>query len=230
MKRVYKPGTVYNLSNGNLVAQGDHRACYRHPEDPTKCLKILHEDWRQINRRLNDPLKYFRSRTHFHENRIEAKELAKIVRKCGPRMRQHFPQSYGFCETDLGSALITDFIQDSDGTPAHTLKSYIWKHGYTDKARKAIEAFWSFLLSEAIIVRDPDPYNICLAQLADGNLQAYLVDGYGRSDFLPFVELVPYLTRKKLAKRKARFDRQLREHLKDIENGRPLKGKGAVDR
>ncbi len=219
-----------DLAEQQTIAKGDHRVCYRHPQDPQKCLKILHEDWRQINRRLNDPFKYFRSKTHFHENMVEAKELAKIYKKCGQRMRQHFPQSYGFCSTDLGEALITDFIQDHDGAPAHTLKSYIWENGYTPEAQAAIEAFWDFLFREAVIVRDPDPYNICLAQQANGSLQAYLVDGYGRSDFLPFVEWIPQLTRRKLNKRKARFERRLKEHLKEIASGHPLKGKGSVHR
>ena len=137
---------------------------------------------------------------------------------------------YGWAHTDKGEGIVTDFICDHDGLPAQTIKSYLWEHGLDDQCSKAINVFWAFLFERAIIVRDPDPYNICLAQSKDGELTAYLVDGYGRSNFLPLVEWFPAMTRKKLTKRRARFDRSIQRILELVEAERPMTGKGAVRR
>lgn len=221
---------LIKLSDRTPIARGDHRECYHHPLESDKCIKVLHEDWREINRRKNDPLRIFRSKAHFHENLTEAKELKKIEKRCGSHLVKHFPRSHGFVATDLGEGLVVDFIRDHDGRPAQTLKSYIWEHGYDRKSRTAIEEFWTFLFDHAVIVRDPDPYNICLAEDANGTLTAYLIDGYGRSDFLPFVEWFPNKTRKKLSKRRARFNRSVDRILEMIAAGLDLSGKGVVRR
>jgi hypothetical protein len=191
---------------------------------------VLHEPWEQIGRRQNDPFRLFRRREQFDENLGELKALEKIARKKGDRMQRHLPMVYGFIQTDLGEGLVADMITDADGSPSMTLKGHLWEHGYTEACKVALEEFWRFLISEKILVRDPDPHNILLQKNGSGNLTAYLVDGFGRSEFFPLVEWFSKLAERKLRKREARMYMRIRKHLKEIETGKPLSGKGMVQR
>jgi hypothetical protein len=189
---------------------------------------VLHEPWRQINRRLNDPLRHVRPRRHYDENRSEYRELRKLQRKLGTAMTEHFPQVHGLVKTDLGEGLVVDRILDSDGQTSITLKNHIWLHGLDDACLRALEKFWSFLIRHRVMVRDPMPHNLVVQKTGEGQLRVVMIDGFGSSDLFPFRAWVSSLAEKKLASRRRRMQRQIDRHLQAKQEGKRPSDQGMM--
>jgi hypothetical protein len=218
------------LSEAQLISKGGHRSCYRHPSDSTKCIKVLHQPWQEIDRRLRDPLRALRRRRNYDENLSEYLELTKLQKQLGVAHSKHFPQAYGFEPTNLGEGLVVDLIQDYNGAASLTLKTFLWEHNRTPALENAIDTFWYFLKHEKVIVRDPFPHNLLVKRNGsqEADLQIIQIDGFGCSDFLPFSRMFCGLRNRKLDNRRERMERQMRKHLADIANGVPPRGKGIV--
>lgn len=219
-----------HLEKSALIAKGGHRSCYQHPDEQARCIKVLHEPWQTIERRLNDPLRAIRRRRNYDENLSEWIELKKLESKLGKDHSLHFPRAYELVETNLGDGLVADLICDFDGSLSHTLKSYLWEHAaVTPECATAIDEFWTFLKDRKLIVRDPFPHNLMVQRVnAEGQLRILLIDGFGSSDFLPFSKIISSLRNRKLDGRRKRMQRQIDKHLKEIAQGDALKGKGAA--
>ncbi|MGJ8653975.1 MAG: YrbL family protein [Opitutaceae bacterium] len=220
----------YHIEESALIAKGGHRSCYQHPENNALCIKVLHEPWQTIERRLKDPLRAIRRRRNYDENLSEWIELKKLESKLGEDHSRHFPRVYDLVETNLGDGLVADLIRDFDGTLSHTLKSYLWEHcEVTPECAAAIDEFWAFLKERRLIVRDPFPHNLMVQRVDEtGRLRILQIDGFGSSDFLPFSKMITSLRNKKLDGRRKRMQRQVDKHLKEISKGNALKGKGAA--
>jgi hypothetical protein len=229
MKPFKHPSTeLLHLQNSQPIGVGGHRTCYVHPERTELCVKVLHEPWRQINRRLNAPFRHIRPRRHYDENRSEYHELRKLQRKLGTAMTAHFPQVHGLVRTDVGEGLVVDRILDPDGQTSLTLKNYIWLYGLDDACLRALEAFWSFLIRHRVMVRDPMPHNLVVQKKGDGQLRVIMIDGFGSSDLFPFRAWVGSLAEKKLASRRRRMQRQIERHLQDKREGKQPSDQGMM--
>jgi hypothetical protein len=227
MKAFIHPSTeLLHLKTSQPIGIGGHRNCYIHPERPELCVKVLHEPWRQINRRLNDPFRHVRRRRHYDENRGEYHELKKLQRKLGASMAEHFPRVHGLVRTDLGEGLVVDRILDPDGRTSLTLKNYIWLHGLDDMCLRALEKFWSFLIRNRVMVRDPKPHNLVVQKTGDGQLRVIMIDGFGSSDLFPFRSWVGSLAEKKIAARRERMQRKIDRELKSKQMGKLSNRKG----
>jgi hypothetical protein len=220
------------LDQSALIAKGGHRNCYIHPDDPSLCVKVLHEPWQQIERRLKDPLRAIRKRHNFDENLGEWIELKKLEAKLGPELTLHFPRADKMVTTNLGEGLVASFIRDYDGKPSLTLKSYLWEvGGLTQKCKRALDQFWLFLKDKKLLVRDPFPHNLMVQRHNKaGELRIVQIDGFGSSDFLPFSRWFTYSRNRKLDGRRCRMQRQIDKHLEDIQQGNPPEGKGIIQR
>jgi hypothetical protein len=126
---------MIRLEPSLLIARGGHRSCYLHPDDRHKCIKVLHESWKDINRRKNDPFRVLRRKRHYDENLTEQHEIQLLQKKLGPKFSRHFPQCYDFIETNEGPGLVTELIKDVDGTISPTLTSYLKKSGMNADCR-----------------------------------------------------------------------------------------------
>jgi len=211
----------------NPLSKGGHRTCYPHPEDPGQCIKILHQPWREIERRQRDPLRYFRRRRNYDENLAELLELQKLEAKLGAAMAEHFPICHGFVETDLGEGLAVEQIQDYDGSTSISLKAYLWTDGWNPQIKETVDHFWNFLKENGVLVRDPFPHNLLVQRLnPEGALRIKQIDGFGASDFLPFSRILSKYRNRKLDGRRKRMQRQITKQLERIKRGEEPKGKG----
>lgn len=218
------------LDESALIAKGGHRSCYMHPSDPLLCVKVLHEPWQQIERRLKDPLRAIRRRRNFDENLSEWIELKKLEAKLGSSLTLHFPRAHEMVTTNLGEGLVASFIRDDDGKPSLTLKSYLWETSeLTQQCIKALDEFWLFLKNQKLLVRDPFPHNLMVQRSHEkGRLRIVQIDGFGSSDFLPFSRWFAHLRNRKLNGRRHRMQRQIDKHLQEISRGEQPHGKGVA--
>lgn len=196
------------------IARGGHRTVYPHPDDEGLCVKVLHEPWQLINRRVNDPLRHLRPRRHFDENRNELHELNRLKCKLGQRLTEHFPAAHGLVDTDLGEGLVVDRIVDDDGQTALTLSEHLRVHGLDGPCRQALDAFWDFLLEHRVMVRDPLPRNLVVQQRQGvAGPRIVMIDGFGSSDLLPVRSWFRALAKRKLESRRRRTDRNIARTL-----------------
>lgn len=202
------------------IAVGGHRTVYPHPDREDLCVKVLHEPWQQINRRLNDPFRHLRGRRHFDENRSESHELRRLRRRLGALMELHFPELHGLVDTDLGEGLVVQRIRDEDGKTSITLKNYIWLYGFDEACVAALDEFWAFLFEHKVAVRDPMPHNLVMQRRPGNCLRVVMIDGFGSSDFLPFRRWIPSLAVRKLQSRRNRMERRIRRELDAKQQGK----------
>lgn len=82
------------LQNHKPIGSGQTRDCYRHPNDSTKCIKIMKANQpSDVNAREWDYYQY-------------------LVKKHVDT--SHLPQCYGFIDTDLGVGLVFDLVGNSE--------------------------------------------------------------------------------------------------------------------
>jgi hypothetical protein len=215
------------LKDQKPFANGSHRACYRHPDRPDLCVKVMTEDWTENKRWAKVPwyLRLFRSKSHFHENLHELRFSEKLRKRIGNQDWDHVPQSHELVETDLGEALTVDLIRNHDNTIAITLAEYLWHNGLTPQSRKAIDEMWEDF-QKNLIFTTGRPDNVAISIKADGSCQCYAIDALGLHSIIPFVMLIPAKARQKFRKLRAKQELRIQELLEKRERESPEQQKG----
>ena len=193
--------SVIELNGAIPFASGDNRLCFRHPDYPDRCIKVLREG-RARSLHASSPLyKRAMREAYFDDNRREfqAYQQPAIVR-CAMTYDCHVARCFGWVKTTLGDGLVTDFIADSEGMPAQTLEAYLGLHGLDERARNAVEQFCQFLRESLVLTKNLMPHNLVLAD--DGStLRLVLIDGLGLSTVLPLAKHIGYFARRHVEKR-----------------------------
>lgn len=197
---------MITLSQMKPFAVGGRRACYRHPNEPTRCIKVTLEEAEPGILRAADPWwKRLRPVDYYDENQLDLKILHLLEAKLGEDANRHFPKVYGLIDTNLGPGLETELICDADGQISYSGKEFTMKNGFTAASGKALEDLRRFIQQHLILFRDPFPHNIVFQAMKDGQMRAVIIDGLGRHVFLS-----PLL--RKAAERRAqkKFDRLMK--------------------
>jgi hypothetical protein len=87
------------------IGRGKQRACYVHPDDPRKAIKISSGE---INTHSRREIKFYRK-----------------LQKRGGVDEKHIPKFYGLCETNLGQGIVVDLIRNYDGEVSRPLDELI---------------------------------------------------------------------------------------------------------
>ena len=97
--------------NTDPIGKGKERACFVHPDDPQKAIKIQIDDTSAQTRR---EIRFYQKR----QNRDGC---------------PHIPNFYGLCETNLGQGIVVELIRDQDGEVSRPLNWYL-AEGYPIEA------------------------------------------------------------------------------------------------
>jgi hypothetical protein len=222
-----EPRQRIRLSDREPFAVGGFRACYVHPENRARCLKVVLPGKGAADRRREDSfIAHFRPDWHYDENLHEARFLELLEKQLGCDATAHFILSHGFTETDLGAALETDLVRDPDDVVSITAKEYIVQNGFDDAAHSALEQLHRFLLRRRVLVRDPFVHNILFQKQADASLRAVIVDGLGNAEFIPFSEWIPALARRKINRKFAKTMRSATRAAEAHSGERRINSKG----
>ena len=193
--------SVIDLTAAIPFASGDNRLCFRHPNHPDRCIKVLRAG-RARSLQASSPLyKRIRRQAYFDDNRREyrAYQQPAIVRSVLPYDR-HVARCFGWVETTLGDGLVTDFVANPAGMPAQTLETYVGLYGLDARVRRAVDEFCEFLRGSLVLTKNLMPHNLVLAE--DGtDLRLVLIDGLGLSTVLPLAKHVGYFARRHVEKR-----------------------------
>jgi hypothetical protein len=186
---------------------GGNRACYVHPEDASKCVKVLLPHRNAERKRAKAVgLKRYRSLKYFDDNLRELCTYHEIENAYGDEIWSHLPKCYGMVSTDLGDGLISDLVRDFDGAISGTLKDRLNESGNTAYFRRGVDDFLNFFRVTRLPSRDLLLHNL-VGQIvdADGTLKIHVIDGFGSADFIPLASWSKHLAKRKVERKISKF-------------------------
>ena len=191
------------LSNQNPFARGGNRLCYVHPLRADRVIKVRRPDVSlEFKRSKKGFPKNLRPLSSFDDNAEELRVMESLDKLIGPDLYQCVSRCYGFEDTDMGPGLVSDLVRDSNQKVSHTLKQYIWDHGFDENCRNAVAAFSDLWIRLGVPSRDLLLHNI-VAQRDDNGaiVRLVVIDGLGSPNLIP-ASLLPLSHRQKKARRK----------------------------
>jgi len=206
---------MIDLDNSLFIAEGSHRAIYRHPEKNDKCLKIVKAGSLEKRRKNNKKwYKRLRKLSAFDETHKDLQAYRKFG--ADEEKLKHIPRFYGMVETSLGPAMLLDLIVNEDGTPARPLASHLESGQNRSKLREALIGLGEYLVSLAIVVRDFSIGDVMVRENLNGEIKLFIVDGLGGSEFIPLSK-IPFFARRKAIRRVHRFFGKIMQNYPELE-------------
>lgn len=192
---------MIDLSHSEPFASGGNRFCFRHPENPTLCVKVMRPGRTAELLARARWYKRWRGEDYFDDNLRELEGYAqRALQRDDEALWQHLPRWYGIQETSLGPGAVTDMILDSGEEPAPTLRQYLNRHGLDDEVRASLQCFADWLLRHRVLTKNLIAHNLVLRE-ERGQLQLYLIDGLGSAAFLPLPEISGYFAERYIERR-----------------------------
>ncbi|SEA09661.1 YrbL family protein [Microbulbifer marinus] len=192
---------MIDLSHSEPFASGGNRFCYRHPENPQLCVKVMRPG-RTAELIGRAPwYKQWRGEEYFDDNLRELEGYSqRSLQRDDAGLWRHLPRWYGIQETSLGPGAVTDMILDASGAPAPTLRQYLNKHGLDAEVRAALQRFADWLLQYKVLTKNLIAHNLVLRE-ERGQLELYLIDGLGSAAFLPLPEISDFFAERYIQRR-----------------------------
>ena len=171
---------MIDLSGVEYFGKGGVRACYVHPENPDRCIKILQPAI------LGNP--YVLKKAHKQVSREQA--YYKRLQKRGISW-SHLAQSYGTIETSEGPGDVFDLIRDFDGEVSKTLEYYFADESLTGKyfvdLKKGLRDLFQYIKNEQIITTNIKWPNLVYKRLSEEKGQIIIIDDIGTAVLIPLV-------------------------------------------
>lgn len=194
---------------------GGTRLCFLHPNDPTKCVKVLRTDRTpRLRRARTKGLKRFRSLKHWDDQYKEVQAYEHLVKKSTPKIWEHIPEFFGQVQTDLGVGIVTRLFRNANGEYPRNLEEEI-PSGLDASLAQAMENFKSWLREELVITRDLLPHNIIVVRETAEFCRLVIVDGIGNSEWIPVSTWFTWFARRKIARKIKKFDYRVQLLLKE---------------
>jgi hypothetical protein len=187
---------VVALAGSPPVATGNSRVVYRHPADAQLLIKLVRPDKQAWFR--DQRFRWYQKRRRYGELGSFLQEVAEhlAVRAEHGKTPPHLQEIVGFTETDLGLGLVVRAVRSQDGRYAPTLATVVRSGGFDHLARRALEAFFIWLLGSRIVVSDLNWGNLLYAWDASAGAHRFvLVDGMGESAAFPLRSFAAWINR-----------------------------------
>ena len=176
------------LKDEDFIGKGNERACYIHPNDKNKAIKISYEQNLGRSKQTNTEIKYYK----------------KLIKRKNLDWK-HLPKFYGEVETNKGKGFIVELIRDYDGKVSKSFKYYIEKDGL-DKYKKELETYKQYLLKNYIIFNyGMMQGNILLRKNSPTDFDLVLIDGLGDVAHFTLLNDIPYFARRRITRRWEKF-------------------------
>jgi hypothetical protein len=187
---------ILQLTN-EPIGVGQERACYLHPEDARKVIKIQKgESDKQTRRELM---------------------LYESLARREMRNFEHIPQYYGKLQTSLGEGFVVDLIADFDGGVSRSLWWY-FERGYpVAEFLPYLDQLKQYLLDNLIIFSvDMGRYNILLQKMSPQQARLVVIDGLGNHSAINWLDNISWFARRKINRRWQRFICRLQNYSDEM--------------
>lgn len=149
------------LQNKDLLQKGSERACYDHPFDKSKLIKIVYNQKGKNNQ--NDQELYY-------YNFLNKQNIAY----------SNISICYGKIDTNLGEGLVFEKIIDYDGNISKTLRHYLVLNKFdNNKEETLFNDLKEYLFKYKIIFSDPTSVNVLCKRLSKDEYKLVIIDGLG---------------------------------------------------
>lgn len=179
------------LNDSQLVGRGTERYCYRHPHDPSLCIKVTHNLTNNKQQNAKD-YAYFK--------KLERRGIDWT----------HLPHCHGWVTTDKGEGLVFDLLQDDNKQPLKSL-SQLLKSGGLDleTLEPSLQDLHDYLLRNRIFTSDLRESNIVCDNDGSHPPRLFIIDGIGDRDFIKLAAHCPPLGRLKVNRQWAKFIKRM---------------------
>ncbi|MGJ8677476.1 MAG: YrbL family protein [Akkermansiaceae bacterium] len=162
---------MLTITDDLKLGNGTRRTCYRHPEDPSLCVKIP-----------------FDTKLSAKQQKREIKYYKKLARR--KVSMQHITAYHGTAMSNLGISYIYENARNYDGSPSLSFDAELRRR--PEKATELIQAFNNikqYLLDEHILYYDLSGANIHVQHLDDTHYKLIIVDGVSDVVALPILNI-----------------------------------------
>lgn len=175
-----------------MIGKGLHRECYIHPEDPSRCIKVVVLRGEEETRREQAYYKFLQKR------QIPWDML---------------PKFYGVEATSMGLGAVFDLVRDDDGEVGQTFAYYfestsLTEHNYSGLLT-SLQMLKAYLFRYNIITMTLKPKNIIFQRQTEQAGKAVIIDNIGNSDAIPLASYWHALGNIKMSRKWAQFIRLL---------------------
>lgn len=182
------------LKDEDFVGKGNERACYIHPEDKNKAIKITYEN---------------NNRKESKQTKLEVNYYKELEKRRMTNFK-HLPKYFGEVKTDKGAGFVVELIRDFDGEVSKTFEYYLKKDGVL-KYKKELEEYKQYFLDNCIIFNyGMMPKNILLRKNSQTDFDLVLIDGLGDVTYFTFPNKIPYFARRRINRR---WDKFIKKYL-----------------
>ncbi|WP_123377873.1 PhoP regulatory network YrbL family protein [Aliarcobacter butzleri] len=182
------------LKDEDFVGKGNERACYIHPEDKNKAIKITYEN---------------NNRKESKQTKLEVNYYKELKKRRMTNFK-HLPKYLGEVKTDKGAGFVVELIRDFDGEVSKTFEYYLKKDGVL-KYKKELEEYKQYFLDNCIIFNyGMMPKNILLRKNSETDFDLVLIDGLGDVTYFTFPNKIPYFARRRINRR---WDKFIKKYL-----------------
>ena len=176
------------LKEEDFIGKGNERACYIHPDDNNKAIKVSYKQEIGRSKQSDTEIKYYKKL-------LKRKKLSW----------KHLPRFYGEVQTNKGKGFIVELIRDYDGEVSKSFKYYIEKDGL-QKYKKELENYKNYLLENYIIFNyGMMQGNILLRKNSETDFDLVLIDGLGDVAHFTLLNDIPYFARRRITRRWNKF-------------------------
>ncbi len=172
------------------IGRGKERACYVHPDDPRKAIKV---PFGKVDQQTRREIRFYR----------------KLARRNSGENR-HIPQFYGTCETNLGKGIVVDLVRNYDGEISRPINWYLAQGVPLEEFDVYLEELKQAFLKHLVIFNhDLTIGNLLFQRTSTRSARLVAIDGLGDVVTFDFLNLFPFLVRRKIRRRWMRFMRRM---------------------
>ena len=191
---------MINLEGVAPFAEGGNRMCFVHPNNPNRCLKVIHPGSLEKIKKNRSWYKKFRSLESFNDNLREQEAYSQqALKKNDPDLWTHLAKWYGMTETNIGMASETELIR-SNGEIAETLETYLFREGMTEEIKLSIEEFQAWLEKHLLLTKNLIPHNLVLLRQNE-KIFIKIIDGLGSQAFIPLPNFSSFFAKRYVKRR-----------------------------
>tara|TARA_Y100000768_G_C23953493_1_gene671493 strand:- start:1098 stop:1733 length:636 start_codon:yes stop_codon:yes gene_type:complete len=191
---------MIDLNGVTPFAEGGNRRCFVHPNNPNRCLKVIHSGLLETIIKNKPWYKKLRSSESFDDNLRERDAYnQKALRNDNSETWKHLAKWYGMVETTIGAASETELIKN-ENLVAETLESYLFANGLTDEIKLSIEQFHDWLRKNLILTKNLIPHNLVLKRV-NNDIIIKIVDGLGSQAFIPLPDYSNFFAKRYVERR-----------------------------
>ena len=200
------------LSDIAPFAEGGNRKCFVHPNNPSRCLKVVHPGLLEKIKKNKPWYKRLRSLESFDDNlREENAYQQKAIINGDSNIWDHLAKWYGMQETDIGMASETELVKN-DNEIAETLENYLFKNGLTDEIKNSIAIFQEWLRESLVLTKNIIPHNLVIKK-ENNEMLIKIIDGLGSQAFVPLPSYSNFFARRYVERRIELMDNRIKWDL-----------------